>query len=85
MPPILRDEPKATKTCPACGAVYDVTISGLLKEDCESFDCLLCGEQLDEWPSTIILEYRLVSQGSPPGAAESPSSESAIPSRASLV
>jgi hypothetical protein len=40
------------KTCARCGSVYEVKHHQVPVKDIDSFDCLVCGGELDSWKST---------------------------------
>lgn len=40
------------KTCPKCGSVYEVKYHQVPVKDIDSFDCVVCGNELDRWKST---------------------------------
>jgi hypothetical protein len=50
---------KETVTC-KCGAVYERTTEKVIFRDQDSFNCYVCGEELDSWSSSRIPRYRLV-------------------------
>ena len=40
------------KTCAHCGTTYEVKYHQVPVKDIDSFDCLVCGQELDSWKST---------------------------------
>ncbi len=50
------------KTCPKCGAIYEVSCTKIIFRDKDSFDCR-CGYELDSWSGSRIPNYRLIKPG----------------------
>lgn len=48
-----------TKTC-ECGAVYEVGSVKFPVRDQDSYDCDVCGKQLDKWSSSRIPTFKLI-------------------------
>lgn len=53
-------------TCPHCGSEYEVTIRRFPVRDEDSFDCEVCGEEMNSWNDTACPTYRLIKRGKAP-------------------
>jgi len=40
------------KTCSRCGSTYEVKYHQVPVKDIDSYDCVVCGLELDSWKST---------------------------------
>jgi hypothetical protein len=49
-----------TKTCRACGAVYEIVINRSTEVAHAVYDCAVCGSRFDEWYGRISPSYKLV-------------------------
>lgn len=49
------------KTC-ECGAVYEVDYDKVPFRDQDSYDCDVCGKELDRWSSSRIPKFRLITK-----------------------
>jgi len=45
-----------------CGAVYERTETKLTVRDNDSFDCRICGKELESWNGSRIPSFRLIKQ-----------------------
>lgn len=50
--------------CEGCGAVYAVTVTKLPCRDSDSFNCEVCGHEINKWNSTSVPSYELVKKNS---------------------
>ena len=49
----------ADKTCPQCGSIYRVVYHQVPVKDIDSYNCAVCGLELDSWRSTNYPSYTL--------------------------
>ncbi|MBW4565651.1 MAG: hypothetical protein KME32_32135 [Mojavia pulchra JT2-VF2] len=54
------------ETCPQCDSVYSVTIHRLPARDKDSFNCVVCGYEMQSWNDTEFPSFKLVQRGQPP-------------------
>jgi DNA-directed RNA polymerase subunit RPC12/RpoP len=47
----------ADKACPKCGSTYEVKYRQVPMRDIDSFDCVVCGLELESWKSTRYPTY----------------------------
>jgi hypothetical protein len=55
-----------TKTCPHCGAVYEVTTTKVIFRDQDSENCEVCGKELASWSSSRIPHFKLIKRPEDP-------------------
>ena len=46
--------------CPHCGALYAVTYSRLSDSDSNVARCVVCGQIMDKWDSTMVPNFNLI-------------------------
>ncbi|WP_072389481.1 hypothetical protein [Hyphomicrobium sp. CS1BSMeth3] len=51
-----------TASCKKCGAEYKVTVKRFPMRDSDKFNCEICGELMNEWNSTQVPMYELISK-----------------------
>lgn len=57
---------RSAKTCPGCGAVYEVTIRRIPQKDEDHFDCEECGQQISKWNTTEERLFKKIRSGTVP-------------------
>ena len=47
------------KTCTRCGSIFEVKYHQIPQKDIDSYDCEVCGLELDNWKTTRYPIYKL--------------------------
>lgn len=51
------------ETCPNCKSVYEVKITRFPLRDKDSFNCQVCGYEMESWNDTEVPNFTLVKRG----------------------
>ncbi|MBD2566705.1 hypothetical protein [Anabaena lutea] len=53
------------ETCPKCNSVYEVKITRFPLRDKDSFNCQVCGYEIESWNDTEVPSFTLVKRVEP--------------------